>query len=274
VTYRLVIRGSADTSERAIDLDRDVVLVGRRPGVDVLLPHPDVAGVQLRFERLPDGSISVVEDGARRTLRDGDVVRVAGRYELVYMARSPGAPTSREGTAELARAMVRDVLGALGGDGKALDAVPHVEIEGGPRDRDRVDLPAPGRDLVVGRGETCDLVIIDELLSREHLRLHRGWAGGSVTDLGSKNGTHVNGARVVAGEKHTLRHGDRIVLGASVLVFHDPAEALVSELTREPSAPSAPSRPASRRPRAAVYAAAGAIVVAALAALVLLLLQT
>jgi pSer/pThr/pTyr-binding forkhead associated (FHA) protein len=193
------------------------------------------------------------------------VVNVAGRYELLFQARSPAAaPTSREGTADLARAMVRDVLGAQG---------PHVEVIAGPAVGQRFELPPPGRDLILGRGETCDAIVVDPDLSREHLRLRRAWAGVSAADLGSKNGSAVNGARLTAGAERALVHGDRIALGSTtVLAYTDPADDYMSTIL-PPGAVTAPAR-APRRPRKAVYAAAGVVVVAALAALVLLLLHT
>ena len=66
------------------------------------------------------------------------------------------------------------------------------------------------RSVVVGRDATCDLVLDDAGVSRRHARLDPGDGGWHVTDLGSANGTCVNGTRLdeaflVGGE--TLRFG-------------------------------------------------------------------
>ena len=75
---------------------------------------------------------------------------------------------------------------------------------------------AVGRSLVVGRTRDCGFPIDDSAASRRHVEiLPRGnlfvWK-----DLGSTNGTLVNGARMLAGE---LKHGDEIQIGETILRF-------------------------------------------------------
>jgi hypothetical protein len=53
-----------------------------------------------------------------------------------------------------------------------------------------------GREVVVGRGSDCDLRLDDERISRRHARLCPGDTGWLVADLGSKNGTRLEGASV------------------------------------------------------------------------------
>jgi pSer/pThr/pTyr-binding forkhead associated (FHA) protein len=48
--------------------------------------------------------------------------------------------------------------------------------------------------LVIGREGDCDIIIADRQVSRSHAVLHRVEDGFELEDLGSKNGTHVNGA--------------------------------------------------------------------------------
>lgn len=62
--------------------------------------------------------------------------------------------------------------------------------------------------LTIGREPTCDIVIPDRQVSRVHARLERDAEGFILEDLGSKNGTHVNGAPVTG--KVRLRDGDLI----------------------------------------------------------------
>jgi pSer/pThr/pTyr-binding forkhead associated (FHA) protein len=66
-------------------------------------------------------------------------------------------------------------------------------------------------------------VIVDEDLSRSHAEVHRGWDGVTVADLGSKNGTRVNGSKVGA-TPVVLTDGQAITLGGIVFRFRDPAE--------------------------------------------------
>jgi pSer/pThr/pTyr-binding forkhead associated (FHA) protein len=258
--YRLVL----DQGE--IDLDQDVVLVGRRAGVDVALPFPDVGGVHLRLEREAGGVFAVASGagpaelngqplppGERRRLADGDELLVAGRIKLGYRARSPARvrATSKAGTRSLARKMLQELVAGA--------PPPTLELPGG----EVRPLPPVGKDLVVGRGESCDVVIEDPDLSREHVRIRRGWATSVVVDLESKNGTRVGGEPVPPGGEVRLTDGARIEIGSTTLLFRDPAEELLRELTGP-----------AREPRRFNWriAVAGAAIAISLAALVRLML--
>jgi adenylate cyclase len=59
-----------------------------------------------------------------------------------------------------------------------------------------------GRSLVVGRGVSSDIAIYDPTISRRHAELTVGADGVQVKDLGSSNGTCINGNRVTAGRLH------------------------------------------------------------------------
>ena len=71
------------------------------------------------------------------------------------------------------------------------------------------ELP-PGRSLVVGRGISSDIAIYDPTISRRHAELTVGADGIEVRDLGSSNGTCINGNRVSAGR---LNPNDSITFG-------------------------------------------------------------
>lgn len=73
-------------------------------------------------------------------------------------------------------------------------------------------VPVAGDDLVIGRCG-ADLDVDDRGVSRAHARISRGAAGGwTLTDLGSTNGTFLNGVRV---RSAALRDGDEIRIGAA-----------------------------------------------------------
>jgi adenylate cyclase len=67
-----------------------------------------------------------------------------------------------------------------------------------------------GRPAVLGRDPECDLVVLDATISRRHAQLTSYEAGVEVRDLGSSNGTLLNGAGVevaLAGDGDTLTFG-------------------------------------------------------------------
>jgi pSer/pThr/pTyr-binding forkhead associated (FHA) protein len=69
----------------------------------------------------------------------------------------------------------------------------------------------------IGRGGDNDLVLPEEGVSRHHARFERGPQGWLLTDLGSTNGTYVNGKRLPGHEATLLRPGDRVTIGGTVL---------------------------------------------------------
>ncbi len=67
-----------------------------------------------------------------------------------------------------------------------------------------------GARLIVGRAPSSDIPIIDPTISRRHAELESAEAGFTIRDLGSSNGTFVNGARVQTG---TATLGDLVAFG-------------------------------------------------------------
>ncbi len=80
------------------------------------------------------------------------------------------------------------------------------------------ELP-PGRSVVVGRGLASDIPLYDPTISRRHAELTAGPDGVQVTDLGSSNGTCINGSRVTSGR---LGPDDSITFGKVVFRLRGP----------------------------------------------------
>jgi diguanylate cyclase (GGDEF)-like protein len=68
----------------------------------------------------------------------------------------------------------------------------------------------------VGRGSTAGLILDADSVSRKHARLERFGGGHKIVDLGSTNGTYVNGVRV---KEQILKDGDRIGIGKALLKY-------------------------------------------------------
>ena len=73
---------------------------------------------------------------------------------------------------------------------------------------------------LIGRAEDCDLQLHDPLASRHHAEIRRDTWRYLVADLGSRNGTLVNGRTVQ--EPQPLQSGDTILVAATPLRFEDP----------------------------------------------------
>ena len=79
--------------------------------------------------------------------------------------------------------------------------------------------------MIVGRAATADIVLSDDSVSREHVRLTMGeevW----VTDLGSKNGTALAGGRMDRRGRTKLPPGAPVSIGTVSLTVHAPADAV------------------------------------------------
>ncbi len=80
------------------------------------------------------------------------------------------------------------------------------------------------RRLLVGRGAESDLQLIDEKVAREHCVFDRDGDAVVLKDLGSRNGTWVNGEKLDGAR--TLAAGDQIGIGSTVVAYAPDFEAL------------------------------------------------
>ncbi len=73
-------------------------------------------------------------------------------------------------------------------------------------------------EAIIGRGETSTVRLADLASSKSHARLVHDAGGWRLVDLGSRNGTFVNGERV---QEVRLEPGDRIQIGTTVMTLED-----------------------------------------------------
>jgi len=98
------------------------------------------------------------------------------------------------------------------------------------------------QELVVGRASDAGIVLVEEMVSRRHARFLLSGAELTIEDLGSTNGTFVNGEKI---QRITLKEGDRVLIGTSILKVVSAETAAASRRKMEPPRPStAPRGPA------------------------------
>lgn len=191
---------------------KDALVVGSSPLADLQLPAPGVAGVHVRLLRRAEGWTCVDVSGrgfavggrltSEASLRAGDLVRL-GEHGLQVLSdeRRPvdaplEAPPPPPPPPEVTGPALVAVEGNDAGKRFALDAA-------GP--------------MIMGRGATTHITLWDIRASRAHARVDPVPGGFVVQDLGSSNGTWLNGERLV--DPRPLAPGDRIQIGSTVLVF-------------------------------------------------------
>src|SRR5215218_356842 len=114
--------------------------------------------------------------------------------------------------------------------------MPFLIVRSGPRSGERIELIG---ELVVGR-ENADLTVADDEVSRRHLAVRPHEDGVELEDLGSTNGTFVDGARLSA--VVVVSSGARVTLGETELEI----EIEVPEPEPDPGATRLRERPPER----------------------------
>ncbi len=129
----------------------------------------------------------------------------------------------------------------------------YLLVTDGPSLGARIDLS--DASVTVGRDPDCELPLDDTQSSRRHARVSAGDQGRQIEDLGSTNGTLLNGVRITAPQP--LRPGDEIRIGRSTLTLRSTAahteigspEALGGAASPPPPpAPAPPPPPAPAPP--------------------------
>ena len=116
---------------------------------------------------------------------------------------------------------------------------PHLEIRSGPQVRSF----ALSKRVIIGRGEDADIRLDDHKISRLHCRLEPIPGGVKITDLGSSNGTRVNGRDI---SQVILRSGDVATMGGAELrLTADTAAPIASEPVVSPAHSLRPEVPSS-----------------------------
>jgi hypothetical protein len=194
---------------------------GRLPALRVCDADRDQVIGELR-ERFADGYLS--QDSF--VLRVGAALRARRRGELADLVVDlPPARTSLRraalaGLARARRAAARELAEAR--RSMARDVADARQVAAGRRAARRARrpsslvLPAAGERYTIGRDVACDLVLADRTVSRVHAGLRRCYGGWLLDDIGSKNGTRVNGWRVTA--PIPVRPGDLVSFGDSNFV--------------------------------------------------------
>ena len=177
--------------------------------------HPD----DLEAFQADDDLASELASGALRFARaHGYALR--GRPRVTLQPDTSNRPGEVDVDAELSPA-IEEVAGAELVDGGTrvfevpVVRAPEVVIEVREPNRAPRRVPMSGRPLSIGRAPECELVLKDSRVSRRHARLQARDGVLVLTDLGSTNGTRVNGHRVT---ELVLGAGDTIQIGETSMV--------------------------------------------------------
>lgn len=242
---RLTYLDSSYANQQAL-LSRQIILLGRERDNDIVL-EADLASryhAELHLERgkayLKDcGSMNGTSVNGQKVwglapLQQGDVLDIGGqrfRYEdLMPQAGSAIKallPPPRDANPHNAETAALPALVGISEPPVTLHG--RLLVNGGPSAGTIVEVT--GALLTIGRGSECDVVIPDASISRRHVQIIRQESGLYAQDLGSRNGTAINGQRLSAPRR--LEDGDTLTVGNIPLryVVERPAEQPESQQT-------------------------------------------
>ena len=214
------------------------VLIGRDPEADVVVADSEASGRHASFV-LVDGGVVVEDLGSTNgTFVNGR--RVSGSQRLAAGDRVQLGNTVLEvrGLAPPAVSAQPLVEGLQPTRVRQIPTLPVLVLVAGQQAG--TELPVGGQ-VVVGRDPGVADVVLDgdTEISRRHASFAAAGAGLTVQDLGSTNGTFVNGQRL-AQDAVTLGNGDRVELGETVIEIRLAGEA-VAEPAPMPAATPTPA---------------------------------
>jgi len=210
------------------------VRLGRSADNDIVLENPKISRHHARVAW--DGRGFVLEDlgssngtylnlirleGGAQPLHHGDQISLS-RLGLVFevLDLPPAGAENLPGAERLPRAgETPEILGLQPDAPPGRPEGPCLVVVGG-LDLGR-EYPLWGETITIGRDSrdaTWEIRLTDRLVSRPHARLESGEAGYTLVDLGSANGTSLNGRRVAG--PVLLHDGDEIGVGATRLIFY------------------------------------------------------
>lgn len=211
---------------------RDGVVVLDRPGIAPVHCEIQQSGVGVNLQ-VPAGAPPVmVNDKPVRemiALRAGDTINLGGVIARVAAMDAPRAVGGTGTTGTIPSA--DDDSGAT----RMRAAVPKFILRGvsGPVFGKMFPVAGP---TVIGRAPECSIPVTVDEISRRHCELKPVADGVSVEDLGSANGTYVNGQRV---QKGFMKAGDELRLDAVRFMLVAPGQEVAA--TRKVEATAAPA---------------------------------
>jgi pSer/pThr/pTyr-binding forkhead associated (FHA) protein len=108
------------------------------------------------------------------------------------------------------------------------------------KDKAQKIIPVPNEVSVIGRQKNCDFRIPLESISRRHCEVHCDNDSVVLRDLGSRNGTLLNGAKISNAER-VLQPGDKIKIGPITFILQIDGQPNNQSLESQPPAPEAAS---------------------------------
>ncbi len=204
------------SSAAIIDIDRWETSIGKSKSNDVVLTSPDVSrfhaviakkrkdwvitdtfsktGVTVNGEKIDGKSI----------ISDGDMIGI-GSCELKFLCA--------EAVSDESKSQMRNAASELTEKNNNVAYAVLVDV------KTHRPVYLRRKDVLIGRGEECDIQIKLDTISSEHARIHLTSHGWALSDLNSHNGTKLNGRFIT--QPQLIFDEDLITFGERVFIFYE-----------------------------------------------------
>jgi pSer/pThr/pTyr-binding forkhead associated (FHA) protein len=248
--YLVVPPGGSFRETRRIELGPRALVLGRAETCDVRVDVPGVDQEHAKISEValiaigPDCAVGDVplDPGARRLVTPGDEIQI-GSVVVALEGDGDRDPAKDTHTIEA------EILGKKRAQG------PCIRVVEGSNNGEELVLKEEGREYLVGRGASCDLVLEDREVSREHVKLVRRGFAIYVQDLSSTRGSWLGRSSVYSGSLMEWARPRMLRVGATVLSLELPEELRRVAPQAMASAPMTPPP----RSRGGAALAAGAL---------------
>ncbi len=205
---QLIVRRGPEPG-KVYDITGDIVQIGRGARNDIIINDNDVSREHCRLIWRKTYYDIVDLDSVNGTFVNGQ--RVTGNWSLLT-----------DCIVELGDSITMEYVpmpvhaSALPSTPPSVDAQQAFLVVSVTSQASPAIYPLDGDEIEIGRGTTNRIIIIEPEVSRTHLRLTRTEEGFEVVDVGSTNGTSINGREL--NHTHFLEEGDIMRIGANVTI--------------------------------------------------------
>lgn len=251
---KLIIKEKGVDRENIVTFDRDEMSIGRIDSNNVVL---DSSSVSRRHAQIfPEGKdfyiIDIESAGGTRLngmlipkkekyiLKHNDVITI-DKYDLRFHLLDELLTQSFNDVTDsdiLEVKLLKKVLRALD-----KESIPSIEVLNGLAEGKKIFITEDIQELVIGRDPMVEFQIEEYVISRKHARIAKKWGGIMIQDLDSKNGVYINNRKVT---EEFLHDGDRVALGTIILMFRNPKEVNIEEISKQVGKKAEPESPLAK----------------------------
>ncbi|MCL2722866.1 MAG: FHA domain-containing protein [Polyangiaceae bacterium] len=239
IIIRTVAESGGTDEPPSLTFDGTRIVIGRGSGSDVRLPDPTVSTRHATIRALDTEYAVVDEDSTNGTLvggvklvpqtprivKSGDMVRIGRVWLEVMIGQKAATADLGLATRDLALALVRAAMNALGDD-----TVTKLRIVEGADLGGVLRLTDSEHCYLIGRAERCDLPLADQDCSREHASVTRRGGQVFLRDNDSHNGVVLGESRIPRGRDVPWRSPMMARIGCTVLALDEPVTRALAEL--------------------------------------------